>query len=156
MRPQRVVRRKRVTGSPQRRSVSRRGEGLPGAWTVLFVSAIVEHPAGYDPLLAHLTQGSLWPSMASSTLGIREDYRFRGRSPTARTLACLRLACLVSKTNARLATGSGGLTLGRTGFAPAGRQTKFHEGIAILQFPLTSRAWSHCISYTPTSRAMNF
>jgi hypothetical protein len=27
-------------------------------------------------------------------------------------------------------TGSGGLTLGRAGFAPAGRQTKFHEGIA--------------------------
>jgi hypothetical protein len=30
--------------------------------------------------------------MKSSTLGIREDYRFRGRSPTARTFACLRFA----------------------------------------------------------------
>ena len=26
---------------------SRRGEGLPGYWTVLFVRAMVEHPAGY-------------------------------------------------------------------------------------------------------------
>ena len=51
----------------------------------------------------------------SSTLGIREDYRFRGRSPTARTFACLRIAGPVSRTGARLATGSGGLTLGRAG-----------------------------------------
>jgi hypothetical protein len=26
---------------------SRRGEGLPGSWTILFVRAMVEHPAGY-------------------------------------------------------------------------------------------------------------
>jgi len=31
---------------------------------------------------------------------------------------------------ARLATGPGGLTPGRAGFAPAGRRTKFHEVIA--------------------------
>jgi hypothetical protein len=30
---------------------------------------------------------------------------------------------------ARLATGLGGLTLGRAGFAPAGRRTKFHGDI---------------------------
>src|SRR5262245_52229623 len=59
---QRVVRRRRVTGSPPDRHVSRRGEGLPGSWTVLFVRAMVEHPAGYVPLLAHLTQRSLLPS----------------------------------------------------------------------------------------------
>jgi len=56
--------------------------------------------------------------------------RFRGRIPMAHTLACLRFASPVSKTVARLATDLGGLTLGRTGFAPAGRHTKFHEGIA--------------------------
>ncbi len=54
---------------------------------------------------------------------------FRGRSPTARTFACLRIANPISGTGARLATGSGGLTLGRAGFAPAGQQTKFHGGI---------------------------
>ncbi len=45
---------------------------------------------------------------------------FRGRSPTARTFAYLRIARRVSPTGARLATDSGGLTLSRAGFAPAG------------------------------------
>src|SRR5262245_45916707 len=53
---QRVVRRRRVTGSPQDRDGSRRGEGLPGAWAVLFVRAMVEHPAGDTPLLAQTTR----------------------------------------------------------------------------------------------------
>ena len=64
-----------------------------------------------------------------------EDCKFRGRSPTARTFACLRIACRVSTTSARLATGSGGLTLSRAGFAPAGRRTKLHGGIA-SSYPL--------------------
>jgi hypothetical protein len=68
--------------------------------------------------------------MYSSTLGIREAYRFRGRSPTARTFAYLRIANPISGIGARLATGSGGLTLSQAGFAPAGRQTKFHGSIA--------------------------
>jgi hypothetical protein len=49
----RVVRRRRIAGSPQSRGVSRRGEGLPGDGAILFVRALVEHPAGYSPLLAH-------------------------------------------------------------------------------------------------------
>jgi hypothetical protein len=57
-------------------------------------------------------------------------------------LACLRFADLVTETVARLATGSGGLTLGRAGFSPAGRLTKFHGVIAILQSQSTSIAWS--------------
>jgi len=52
VRPQRAVRRRRVTGSPSRRDGSRRGEGLPGYGTVLFVRAMVEHPAGDTSLLA--------------------------------------------------------------------------------------------------------
>ena len=35
----------------------------------------------------------------------------------------------IAEAGARLATGLGDLTLRRTGFAPAGRRTKFHEGI---------------------------
>ena len=58
--------------------------------------------------------------MKSSTLGIREDERFRGRNPTARTLACRSFTGLFSKTIAKVATGSGGLTLGQAGFAAAG------------------------------------
>ncbi len=75
------------------------------------------------------------------------SHSFRGRNPTAHTLACLRFADLVAETVARLTTGSGGLTPGRAGFAPAGRQTKFHGAIAVLQFPSTSRAWSHRFPY---------
>ncbi len=56
------------------------------------------------------------------TLGHPEWNSFRGRNPTALTLACLRFAGLVAETVARLTTGSGGLTPGRAGFAPAGRQ----------------------------------
>ena len=54
---------------------ARRGEGLPGYWTVLFVRAMVAHPAGYKspPRPENtFTQGLLLPSMQSSSLGIRE------------------------------------------------------------------------------------
>src|SRR5262249_21637230 len=55
---------------------------------------------------------------------------FGAACPMAHTFACLRIAEAISDAGARLATGSGGLTLGRAGFAPAGRYTKFHEVIA--------------------------
>ena len=54
VRPLRVVRRRRVTGSPCNRNGSRRGEGLPGYGAILFMRAMVEHPAGYHPLLAQI------------------------------------------------------------------------------------------------------
>ncbi len=53
-------------------------------------------------------------------LGMRNVHSFRSQVPTAHTFSCLRFAELVTETVARLATGSGGLALGRTGFAPAG------------------------------------
>jgi hypothetical protein len=56
-------------GSPALRSTgvsSRRGEGLPGYGAILFVRAMVEHPAGYVPLLAHVAQRTLWPSGKSA------------------------------------------------------------------------------------------
>ena len=56
--------------------------------------------------------------------------KFRGRCPSARTLACLRIAGRVAASVARLATGWGSFPLRRTGFAPAGRHTEFHEFIA--------------------------
>ena len=112
-------------GSPALRHTgmsSRRGEGLPGYWAVLFVRAVVEHPAGYDPLLAQLLRrGSLLPSGKTAPSASGKTIGFGAACPTAHTLACLRIAGLVSATVARLATGSGGLTLGRAGFAPAGR-----------------------------------
>ena len=127
--PPRVVRRRRGTGSPSRRDMSRRGEGLPGYGAVLFVRAMVEHPAGYVPLLAHVAQRTLWPSGKSAPWASGKMIGFGAACPMAHTFACLRIAGVISGPGARLATGSGGLTLGRAGFAPAGRQTKFPEVI---------------------------
>ena len=50
----RAVRRRRGTGSPVHLSRSGKGEGLPGCEAILFVRAMVEHPAGYSPLLAQI------------------------------------------------------------------------------------------------------
>jgi len=53
----------------------------------------------------------------------------------AHTLACLRFADLVTETVARLATGLDGLTLGRAGFAPAGRRTEISRGHRASSYP---------------------
>ena len=74
------------------------------------------------------------------TLGIRDEYSFRGHGPTAHTLACLRFADLVTETVARLTTGSGGLTPGRADFASAGRHTKFHGVIADPPIPIDQQS----------------
>jgi hypothetical protein len=81
--------------------------------------------------------------------GHPESHGFRGRNPMAHTLACLRFAGLATETVARLTTGSGGLTLGRAGFAPAGRQTKFQGDIARPPPRSTSSAGSHCLTDPP-------
>jgi hypothetical protein len=49
---------------------------------------------------------------------------------------CLRFAGPVTGTVARLTTGSGGLTPGRAGFAPAGQQTKFQGDITFPPIPI--------------------
>ncbi len=94
---------------------SRKGADLPGYWAVLFLRAVVQHPAGRDPssplLLFEKIHGEDAMAFAKNrTLGIRNGYSFRGHVPTAHTLACLRFADPVTGTVARLATGSGGLT----------------------------------------------
>jgi hypothetical protein len=61
----------------------------------------------------------------NSTLGTRHVLDFVAAFPTAHALARLRFAGRV----ARLVTGSGGLTLGQAGFAPAYRRTRFLEFI---------------------------
>ncbi len=68
-------------------------------------------------------------------LGIPKT-RISRLNPTAHTLACLRFAGLVAETVARLATGSGGLTLGRAGFAPAGRHIEVSQSHRSTSVPL--------------------
>ena len=103
--------------------------GLPGYWAVLFVRAVVQHPAGCDLSLPLLLFEKIYGEITLAfrkfrPLGIRNEYSFRGHLPTAHTLACLRFADLVTGTVARLATGSGGLTPRRAGFAPAGQKNE--------------------------------
>src|SRR5215471_3778192 len=145
----RVVRRRRVTGSPQDRNVSRRGEGLPGYGAVLFIRAMVEHPAGYTPLLAPKTfpQGDVVAFESNRTLGIREDERFRGRMPHGPhvRLPTHRRPCLHDRRKA-------GYRLGRAHPWPGRIRTcwtthKVSWRHRILQFPLTHRAWSHYSTY---------
>ena len=69
----------RITGL-----LSGRDEGLPGYWVVLFVRAVVLHPAGYDPLLAHRTERSSSPSdfRASWASGMKSNFEAEPSRPT--------------------------------------------------------------------------
>ena len=102
--------------------------GLPGYGAVL-MSRVPSPPT---------PPGSLPPSPTScgrrvvafeqfSALGARYVIDFVAAFPTAHALVCLRFAGRVAAPVARLATGSGGLTPGQAGFAPAGRRTRFLE-----------------------------
>jgi len=126
----RVVRRRPRTGAPRGRNGSRRGEGLPGAWAVLCVRAMVEHPAGDGPRLAPLTERALSPSSNAAPWASGTRRGFGAAWPMAHTRACLRFAGPIAAAVARLATDWGGLPLSRAGFAPAGRRTQVHAGIA--------------------------
>ncbi len=127
------------------RLLPRKGKGLPGYWTVLFLRAVVQHPAGYGSSSPLLLFEKIYGEAAiafteNRTLGIRNEYSFRGHVPTARMLAYLRFASLVTETVARLATRSGGLTLRRAGFAPAGQKTKFLGVIAYPPIPIDQQS----------------
>ena len=116
-------------------------EGLPGCWAVLFQRAVVVDPVGCASLLAHHAETAV-AFRLHEALGTQHERYFGAAMPTAHSLACLRIGDRVAARAARLATGVGGLTLHRTGFAPVGRQTKFRES-PHHHSPSTSLAWSH-------------
>ena len=84
-------------------------------------------------------------------LGTQNERYFVAATPPAHSLACLRIDDPVTAAAARLATGVGGLAPHRTGFAPAGRQTEFHDVIAsslpsdqpCLVAPCNNAAWRY-------------
>ena len=119
----------RSTGSPEERQGPPRLLGHP--LRTCRGSTLRRNSAPPRPLRNQKRYGEADIVFAKNrTLDIRNDYSFRSHLPTAHTFACLRFADRVTETVARLTTGSGGLTPGRARFAPAGRQTKFHEVIA--------------------------
>src|SRR5262249_28650699 len=88
----------------------------------------------------HICKGVLLPSGTTGPSASGKTIGFGAACLMAHLFARLRIADPISRIVARLTTGSGGLTLGRAGFAPAGRQTKFHEVIA-SSFPFDP----HCL-----------
>jgi len=71
-------RRIRLSASP---GFSRKSEGLPGYWIVLFVRAVVLHPAGYMPPLAHGAGRHVFAFRQFRTLGIRDEIDFEALPP---------------------------------------------------------------------------
>ena len=94
--------------------------GLPGAWTVLLLRAVVVHPAGCG-LPSPCCGETAIAFGKSDALGTRNQINFVAAFSTAPVLARLRIAGRVATPVARLATGWAGFTLRRAGLAPAGR-----------------------------------
>ena len=124
--PRKPVQRRRLfyPGSPSAGSLPKEKRGYPSAWAILFVRAVVFDPAGCNrpsPALGAVTV----VFRRIKTLDTRKVTNFVAAQPTAHSLAYLRIAdralpAIRYRLRRRLATGPGGLTLGRAGFAPAG------------------------------------
>ncbi len=98
---------------------TRRNQGLPGFRAILFERAIVVDPAGCESLLAHDAEIAV-AFRLHEALGTQNERCFVAAIPMAHSLAHLRIDERVTAVAARLATGMGGLTPRRAGFAPAG------------------------------------
>ena len=53
-----------IANTPQDRGRSRRREGLPGCWAILFMRAVVQHPAGLDPSSPQLLFEKIYAEVA--------------------------------------------------------------------------------------------
>ena len=78
--------------------------GLPGAWTVLLLRAVVVHPAGCE--FSSPCRGETAVAFEGhDPLDIRDDIVFVAAFPTVHSLARLRIAARVTAAVARLTTG---------------------------------------------------
>jgi hypothetical protein len=146
--------RRSITGSPSDRNS--RGETWasrvtgPSSSCVLWCNTPPDSTLSSPLLLFEKIYGLVVIAFAKNrTLGIRNEHSFRSQVPTAHTLACLRFADLVTETVARLATGSGGLTPGRTGFAPAGRHSEVSWSHRIPPIPIDQQKPGRTVCPTP-------
>jgi len=102
-----TARRRLVTDSPRSPVVTRRNEGLPGFWAILFKRAVVVDPAGRGSLLAHGAATAVAFRLREA-LGTQDERHFVAATPTAHLLAHLRIDERVTADAARLATGWAG------------------------------------------------
>ena len=119
----------------------------PGAWAVLFQRAVGSDPAGCASRLAHRVETAI-AFRLHNALGTQNERYFVAVTPTAHSLACLRIGVFVTADAARLATGVGGSPFtGRVSHPLDGKQsfmTSPHR-----HSPLTSLAWSHHATTPP-------
>ena len=142
--PRQPVQRRRhfYPGSPQAGSLPRRNEGIPSAWAILFVRAVVIDPAGCDhpsPVLGEVAVAF----RRVNTLGTRKHVSFVATYPRpTRSRA-------YASPNPLPSPAQGSLPAGRAHPWPGGFRTRWMTnkvswGHRILHSPLTSLAWSHC------------
>ncbi len=114
---------------------SRRGEDLPGYWAVLFVRAMVKHPAGYDPslplLLFEKIHGEAVVAFRENrTLGIRNVIVFEAATPRlTRSRAYASPASFPRPSPGSLPARAGSPLAGRVSH-PLDNKSKFHGVIA--------------------------
>ena len=141
----RAARRRRITGSPQDRVLSRRGEDLPGYWVVLFVRAVVQHPAGYDPssplLLFEKIHGEAVVAFRENrTLGIRNVITFEAATPRlTRSRTYASPASLPRPSQGSLPARAGSPLAGRDSH-PLDDKSKFHGVIAFPPIPIDQQS----------------
>ncbi len=140
-----AARRRRVTGSPRGRVVSRRGEDLPGYWAVLFVRAVVQHPAGPDLSLPLLLLEKIHGEAAIAfrkfrPLGIRDEIVFEATYPRpTRSRAYASPASLPRPSPGSLPARAGSPLAGRVSH-PLDDESKFHGVIASPPIPIDQQS----------------
>ncbi len=118
---------------------------------------MVEHPAGHDPalplpLFEKIYGEAVVAFRENRTLGIRKVIVFEAATPRlTRSRAYASPASLPRPSQGSLPARAGSPLAGRD-LHPLDDESKFHEVIAVLQFPSTSRAWSH---YSPYPRGFS-
>lgn len=124
---------------------SRRGEDLPGYWTVLFMRAVVEHPAGYNPSLPLLLFEEIHGRVVVAfrrkrTLGIRDVIAFEAAVPRlTSSRAYASPASFPRPSPGSLPARAGSPLAGRDSH-PLDDTSKFHGVIAIPPFPFDQQS----------------
>ena len=123
-------------------------KGLPGYEAILFVRAVVQHPAGPDPssplLLFEKIHGEIVIAFTQNrTLGIRNDIAFEATYPRpTRSRAYASPISLPRPSPGSLPARAGSPLAGQVSHLRDDKRT-FMESSQFLQSQSTSSAWSH-------------
>jgi hypothetical protein len=139
-----------IAGSPYGRPLPRRGKDLPSYWAVLFVRAVVQHPAGRTassplPLFEEIHGDGAIAFTGNRTLGIRNVIVFEATYPRlTRSRAYASPTSLPRPSQGSLPARAGSPLAGWVSH-PLDDKRSFMKS-SHLHSPSTSRAWSHYLS----------